>query len=148
MPSSQSGIATIFGFPGYSVNATDWTWTGIGTLFPQNFEFRDDFKLDILSDQDNEPQTVIASGQLYIAKLNFTPRAAAGTNTIANAKLSLAPPTPIARVTLANFMWAGANSATWFYAGGWRIAFTKDGIATYELEIRKSPNRDLTAAVT
>lgn len=144
--STQSGRATIFGFSGF--DGTGISYTGIGNLFPQNFDINDEFKLDELRDQDNEVQSFIASGRIYVAKLNFVPVADSGTNTIVNARLSLEPPAPLARVTLTNFPWAGANSATWVYSGGWRLAFTKDGVATYELEIRKSPDRDLSVPIT
>ena len=144
--SNQTGKATVFGFPGFT--GGDISWTGIGTLFPQNFDFNDEFELTELRDQDNEVQTYIASGRIYMAKLNFAPVAASGTNTLDNAKLSLPPPAMLARVTLANFPWAAANTATWVYTGGWRLAFTKNGVATYEMEIRMSPDRDLSVPIT
>jgi hypothetical protein len=142
MASNQTGRATIWGFAG------GVSWTGIGTLYKESGEFESEFKLDELRDDDNEPQGFIASGELYIARLVFTPVAASGTNTLANAALSLEPPAKLARVTLTSFAWAAANSATWVYAGGWKLAFKKDGLASYELMIKNSPLRDLSAPVS
>jgi hypothetical protein len=140
MASNQTGRATIFGFPG-SVS-----WTGIGTLYKESGDFSSEFKVDRLMDEDNEPQGLIASGEMYKATLQFTP--VSNGSTLAGARLSLEPPAKLARVTLTGFDWSGANSAQWVYTGGWKIAFKKDGIATYSLNIERSPLRDLSTPVS
>jgi hypothetical protein len=140
MASNQTGRATIFGFAGTI------SWSGIGTLYKESGDFASEFKLDRLMDEDNEPQGFIGSGEMYKAGLLFTPVSSG--STIAAAKLSLEPPAKLARVTLTSFAWATANSATWVYVGGWKIAFKKDGLATYALNIEKSPLRDLSTPVS
>lgn len=141
MASKQTGVAVIFGFPG------GVAFTGAGTFFNESGEFSHQVQLDEIRDEDNEVRTFIHSGELYEGRLLFTPRAAAGTNTLANAATSLAPPAKGAQVTLSSFKLAIANAADWVYVGGWRVAFRKNGVATYELFIKKSPNNDLSAAV-
>jgi hypothetical protein len=129
-----TGRATIFGFIG------DVSFSGIGTLFKESGEFEDDFVLDEVTDDLNDPTTLIGSKRVYNAKLMFTPMAASGgsggTNTLASAASSLAAPAMLAPVTLTNFKWCTANSANWVYVGGWKIAFKKNGVATYEMNIR------------
>jgi len=147
MASAQNGIAVVFGFSGFGV-PSDVAISGVGSLYPKNFRFNDEFKLDMVRDGDNEVTTLIASGKLYHARLEFTPRAAIGTNTIANARTSLAPPSPLAAVVLANFPWVTANTLKWAYTGGWGIAFVNDGVATYELNITAHATNDLSAPVT
>src|SRR4051812_21303765 len=95
MASNQTGKATIFGFPG-SVS-----WSGIGVLYKESGDFSSDFKLDRLMDDDNEPQGLIASGEMYKASLQFTPVSSG--STLAGARTSLAPPGKLAAVTLSGF---------------------------------------------
>lgn len=150
MAHKQTGVAVIFGFPG------GVSWTGIGTLFNESGDFEHNYQLDQVADEDNEVRTLIHSGETYDATLQFTPRAASGSNTITSAAASLAPPAKGATVTLGaavgggavDFKLAIANSTQWVYVGGWRVAFRKNGVATYELKIKRSPNYDLSAAVS
>ena len=145
MAHKQTGVAVVFGFPGAVA------WAGIGTLFNESGDFEHAYKLDQVEDEDNEVRTLIHSGETYEATLQFTPRAAVGANTVANAALSLAPPAKGSTVTLGgspNFALAIANSSQWVYVGGWRVSFRKAGVASYELKIKRSPNYDLSAAVT
>lgn len=150
MASKITGIAVIFGFPG------GVSWAGIGTLFNEAGTFDHNVIIDEVRDEDNELRSLAHSGETYDATLQFTPRAAAGTNTIANAAASLAPPAKGAAVTLGQAASAGAvdfklaiaNSSQWVYVGGWQVAFRKNGIATYELKIKRNPNYDVSAAVS
>ncbi len=150
MASKITGIAVIFGFAG------GVSWTGIGTLVNEGGEFEHNVQVDEVTDEDNEIISLAHSRESYDATLQFTPRAAAGTNTIANAATSLAPPAKGAVVTLGaeagggavNFKLAIANSNQWVYVGGWKTVFKKNGIATYELKIKRNPNKDLSTAVS
>lgn len=149
MASKITGIAVIFGFPG------GVSWSGIGTLFNEGGTFEHNVIVDEVRDEDNELRSLAHSGETYDATLQFTPRAGS-TNTIANAATSLAPPAKGAAVTLGaaagagavDFKLAIANSAQWVYVGGWRTVFRKNGIATYELKIKRNPNYDVSAAIS
>jgi hypothetical protein len=132
-----TGRATIFGFIG------DIAFTGAGTFVKNSGEVTDEFGLTELTDDLNDPITLVASGQKKKFKFQFTPIAASGTNTLANAAGSLAAPAMLAAVTLTNFKAAAVNAATWVYVGGWKLAFEKGGLATYELEIMKGEVNDL-----
>jgi hypothetical protein len=150
MASKITGIAVIFGFAG------GVSWSGIGTLFNEGGTFEHNVIVDEVRDEDNELRSLAHSGETYDATLQFTPRAATGTNTVTNAATSLAPPAKGAAVTLGaaavqgavDFKLAIANSAQWVYVGGWRTVFRKNGIATYELKIKRNPNYDVSATVS
>lgn len=145
MASSQTGRATVFGFNDGTV-----AYTGYGALLKDSGDFSHEFKLDELMDGDNQIVSLVASHGVYKATLTFSPVATTGTNTLANAKLSLEPPAKLARVTLASMAWAGGNHARWAYVGGWKISFKKDGIAVYTLDIMCSEDSgvDLSAPVS
>lgn len=148
MASAQSGIAVVFGFPG------GVAITGVATFgkfFNDSGDFSADHTLDEVRDEDNDVRTFIHSGEMLEANLNFTPRAPTldpthADNTKAKAKEALVKPTKGASVVLSNFAWAAAN-ATWSYVGGFRLAFSKAGVATYTMRIRKSPDYDVTTPV-
>lgn len=152
MASKQTGVAVIYGFPG------GVSWTGIGTaaFFNESGDFEAPITVDEVRDEDNELRTLIHSGETIDGTLQFTPRAPTGTNTKAAAANSLPPPAPGSKVTLGAAVGGGAvdfalgiaNAADWVYVGGWRVAFRKNGVATYELKIRRSRNNDISAAVT
>lgn len=142
MASKQTGVAVVFGFPG------NVAFTGSGTFFQESGSFEQDIKIDEVRDEDNELRTLIHSGETIEGNLMFTPRAAAGTNTLANAKLSLAPPAKGAQVTLTLFALAALNAADWVYVGGWKIDSKKDGVTTYAMKIKRSPNNDISVAVS
>jgi hypothetical protein len=139
-----TGRATIFGFIG------DHSWTGIGTLFNESAEISDEFTLTQLKDGDSVTQGLIASDPNRKMRLQFTPVSSSGTNTLANAALSLPAPAPLSRVTLTNYKDTTLNHARWVYTGGWKVGLKKDGLATYELEIMcsKDSNIDLSAPVS
>jgi hypothetical protein len=155
MSSLVKGVAVIFGFKG-GVNFVVGAAAALRNLFNESGEFSHDFQVDRVQDEDNEYRSLIGSGELFKAKLLFTPRAVAGTNTLANAAASLTPPDMLSTVILGaaagtgavDFKLSLANASTWVYVGGWRVAFKKNGVATYELEIERSANNDLSAAVT
>lgn len=144
MASAQRGIAVIFGFAG------GITVSGVGTLIQDSGEFDHEFKVAETSTADNELIGLVAHNGRYNANLMFTPRGATGTSTIASARLSLEPPAKLAKVTLATFDWATANHGRWVYVGGWKIAFKKDGTATYSLKISCSEDAtiDLSTVIT
>lgn len=137
-------MAVIFGLAG-SISAS-----GIGSFFQESGDFTHDFKVDEVHDGDNEVKSLIASGGMYTGNLLFTPRANANANNIANAAASLEPPAKLAAVTLSGFKLASANHGRWVYTGGWKVAFKKDGVATYALKIQCSEdaNVNLAAAVS
>lgn len=144
-----SGRATIFGFKG------GVSWTGIGTLFKENGEVVDTFEDIRLKDDFGKTKGKISNDRIFKFKFLFRPVAASGTNTVANARLSLEPPALNAAVTLGgggnDFDWSIANNAAsgglkWSYAGGWKLAFTNNGIATYEMEIEASADSTVNLA--
>ncbi len=132
----------IFGFAG------GVAFTGAGTFIKQSGEITHQYQLDEIVDDDNEIVTLIHSKEKYEFTFLFTPRAATGTNTLANAAASLEPPAKGAAVTLSTFKLASANAADWVYCGDWKLAFDQKGIATYSLKIMRSPNNNLSTAVT
>jgi hypothetical protein len=150
MASKITGIAVVFGFPG------GVAWAGaIKNLSNEGGDFEHNVQVDEVRDADNELMSLAHSGETYDATLQFTPRAASGTNTLASAAASLAPPEKGAAVTLGQAAGAGAvdfklavaNSSQWVYVGGWKTAFKKNGVATYELKIKRNPNADISTAV-
>lgn len=134
----QTGRATVHGFAG------GISFSGIGTLYSNSGEFTDEFTLRDLRDGQNDVKGHQASGRLWRAHLVFVPVAASGTNTLANAKTSLAPPGMLAVVTLSNFDYSGFN-IDWNYAGGWKVGFTRDDQASYELDLVANPDEDISA---
>lgn len=157
MASKQTGIAVVYGCPGTIVV----TGTAL-VLFNESASFESNFKVDEVRDEDNELRTLIHSGEVYDATLMFTPRAASGTNTLANAISSLLPPGKGSIVTL-SLMSRGATEGVgtghpmttafiatndWVYVGGWKIGHKKDGGTTYEFKIKRNPNFNIGAAVT
>lgn len=141
MATAQSGRATVFGFQGSA------SWSGIGTLFLDSGDFNDEFTFRELRDGSNEVKGFQSSGRLWRAHLVFVPVAASGTNTLANALTSLAPPAPLAEVTLSSFDYSAFNT-TWVYSGGWKLSFVKDDKPSYELDIVTNPDEDITGSVS
>jgi hypothetical protein len=140
MSAVLTGRATIFNFAG------NVAFTGAGTFVKENGEVMDEFDLKEFTDENDDPMTLVASKQKKRFKFQFTPIAAAGaSNTLANAALSLEPPAMLAAVTLTLFKIASMNTATWVYSGGWKLAFKKGDLATYDLEIIRGEANDLSA---
>jgi hypothetical protein len=154
MGSAIKGVAVIFGFRG-SVNYVVGAVAGLRNLFNESGDFSSDFQTDRVQDEDNDYRTLIGSGELYKAKLMFTPRGG-NANTLTEAAAALNPPDKLSTVILGaaagggavNFRLSLANSSQWVYVGGWRVAFKKNGVATYELDIERSPIYNLSAPVT
>jgi len=150
MASKYTGVAVIFGFPG-SVS-----FTGAGTFIKESGDFEQDIQVDEITDDDNELVTLTHSKESFIGTLLFTPRAATGvaSTSLASAKLSLAPPAPGSQVTLSGFSEPAVpgarkiNASDWVFVGGWKLAFKKNGVATYAMKIRRSPNNDISAQPT
>ena len=146
MASKLTGVAVIFGFRG------DIDFSGVGTFIKESGDFEHDVQIDELTDDDNELVTLAHSKESITGTLLFTPRSAkSGTagiqQSLASAKASLARPDKGAAVALSNFDLAELNTLAWVYVGGWKLAFTKKGMATYSLKIRSSPNNDLSLGV-
>lgn len=121
----------------------------MGTLFKQSGEFSDDFEKEELNDDSGAWQGRVSNNRKFMAKLVFTPVAAEGTNTIANAQTSLEPPAMNASVVLAGFDWALANSEDglkWMYDGGWKISGKNNGIWSYELNLIASADPEVDIA--
>lgn len=144
MASKYTGVAVIFGFPGTVA------FTGSGTFIKESGDLEHDVQIDEITDDDNELVTLLHSKESYIFTLLFTPRAASGSSTSrASAKASLAPPAKGAQVTLSGFdSGTLVNTSDWVYVGGWKLAFKKNGVASYSLKIRRSPNNDISAQPT
>jgi hypothetical protein len=157
MASAVSGIAVIFGFKG-SIDYKVATVAGLRNLFNQTGEFSDEFTNDMVEDEDNDVRSLIGSRRIYKARLSVIPRAAVGTNTLANAALSLTPPDMLSPVILGaaaggganvDFKLALANSSQWVYVGGWKLALKYNGVASFDLDIMRSgAGYDLSAAVS
>lgn len=142
MAAKLSGRATIFGFAGTVA------WTGIATFntggyMNESGEFSDDFKLDEVTDEFGDTVTLIGSNRKFKASINFTPVSDTGTNTLADAATSLEPPAMLSPVTFAAAKWATAITLKWVYVGNWKLAFKKDGVATYSLDILAHATNDL-----
>lgn len=140
MAATQRGRATIFGATG--------TVSGIATFFNEGYDLESDFQTDELRDEVNDLRGFVGSGEVYRATLRFTPVAASGTNTIANAKASLAPPAKLDVITLTAFDNALLNSPQWVYVGGWRQSGSRNGIATYELRIARGAVYDCSTSIS
>jgi hypothetical protein len=132
MPQTLTGRATISGFTG------GVSFTGIGTLFNESYDVAANSTVTELRDGLNKLQGLQFNEGELTMQLNFTPVASSGTNTIADAKASLAAPANGAIVTLSDFDLASLNHARWAYMGDWKIAGKKDGLATYALSIKCS----------
>lgn len=137
MSAALTGRATIFNFAG------NVAFTGAGTFIKENGEAMDEFEVKELTDENNDALTKIGSNQKKRFRFQFTPVAASGTNTLANAAASLEPPAMLAQVTLTLFKCASLNTATWVYTGGWKLAFKKGDLATYDMEIERGEANDI-----
>ena len=149
MASKQTGIAVCFGFPGAVAIAGIADFLG----FKDSGEFGADHSVDEVVDEDGDAQTLLHHGEKIEGTLNFTPRAKVGTNTNAQAKESLGKPEKGSTVTLSSFAAPATTgdwiNGTWVYVGGFKAAFSKAGVATYTMKIRRGPDGiNLTTAVT
>lgn len=135
-----TGKATVAGFAGTV------SWSGAGTFYKNTGELTTERKQDILFDDNNEPKgTITPSHGLQRFKFQFH----IATASTATAATALAEPTHPATVTLSGFTLAGVNHARWLVVpGSWRLAFSKDGIATYDLEIICSTDSGVNLATT
>jgi len=137
----QTGRGTVFGFAG------SISFSGYVNLYLNSGDFMDEFTLKELRDGTNELKGHIASGRVWRAHLIFVPVATTGSNTLATALTSLAPPEPLSVVTLSDFSYAALNT-NWSYAGGWKVGFSREDLATYELDIVTNPDTDITTIIT
>lgn len=144
----MSGVAVVFGFPGGVAIA------GLATFnqFNQSGDFSSSNQRDYVIDDDGEKRSVMNSGRLITATLTFTPRAATGTNTKANAREALPAPEEGSAVTLTGFQ-APAGAADWINKAdwslvSWKAGFRNNGVASYEITIERNPNYDISAAVS
>jgi hypothetical protein len=144
MGSKYTGVAVIQNFAG------NVSFVGAGTFIKDSGDLEQDIQVDELTDDDNELVSLLHSKESFIFTFLFTPRASIGglSNSLASAKASLAPPTIGAQVTLTSFPAPSGggdfiNRADWVYVGGFKLAFRKNGVATYAMKIRRSPNNDI-----
>lgn len=141
MPSVQTGKAVIFGFKGTVSGA------GVGgaaSFLNESGDISNDVKIDEIRNEDNELVGLIHSGQVFDASLTFTPAGGSISGVTAN----MTAPTLGGKVTLSGFQAVAMNQTDWVYVGGWKMAFKKDGIATYELKIKRSANFDISAVIS
>lgn len=144
MASIQTGVAVVYGFsPGGSVTTTtasaSGTVTGVASMFRDSGDLSSDIKIDEIRDEDNELVGCVHSGETFEFSLMFTPKGTtlAGATSAANA---LSPPIKGSAVVLAGFAddsVAPFINGAYLYVGGWKVSFKKDGIATYEMKIRR-----------
>lgn len=143
MASKYTGVAVIQNFPGTV------SFSGAGTFIKDSGDLEINIQVDEITDDDNELVALLHSNEKVTMNLLFTPRAATGgsAQSLASAKASLAPPAPGAVVTLTGFAAPSGsdfiNTANWVYVGGFRLAFRKNGVATYALKIMRSRNNDI-----
>lgn len=141
MPSLQTGIAVVFGFKGTVAGAG---LTGVASFLNESGDVSSDIKVDEIRNEDNDLVGLIHSGEVFDASLTFTPYGTAGAGVNALTAL-LKSPTIGGAVVLTNFRSVELNKADWVYVGGWKVAFKKDGVATYELKIKRAANNISTA---
>lgn len=142
---NQTGRATIAGFAG-SVS-----YTGSATLFKRSGNFKVNTKMTELRDDQDILRGHVAPTAEHEFSLTFTPVAASGTNTIANAQASLeAGPATMAAVTLADFDDSNVNHARWVYMGDWSVTYDATGIASCSMTIKCSADSgiDLATAIS
>jgi hypothetical protein len=142
MASVQTGKAVVFGFPG-TLTGTAFT----ATYIKDSGDVSADIKVDEIRDEDNELVGLVHSGETYELTLMMTPKS----STMALAKDQLSPPPMGTAITLSGFhddsSFAFIN-AVWSYVGGFKVAFKKDGIASYEIKLRRSRNNDIATVIT
>ena len=142
MASIQTGTAVVFGFPG-TFTGTNFTAT---TYFKDSGDVSADIKVDEIRNEDNELVGLIHSGESYEITLMMTPQS----TSLATAKTMLSPPPMGTAITLSNFHddsgFSFINGA-WSYVGGFKVAFKKDGVASYEIKLRRSRNNDISTVM-
>ncbi len=137
-----TGRAVIYGFPG-----TEGTGlAGIATFINDSGDISSDIKIDEIRNEANDLVGLVHSGEVFTASMMFTP-ATTAPGTLTALKALLVAPTIGAAVTLTLFDSPEMNKTDWVYAGGWKLSFKKDGIATYELKLMRSNAGNIAAAV-
>jgi len=147
MASKQTGKAVIFGCAGTITIATATI-----TLLNQGADFSANHQVDEIIDEDNEVLGLVHSHELIDATLSFIPVGGVdANNTKAKAKDALVKPSPGDVVALSGFAapagggdWKNKN---WSYVGGFKTVSRNNGVTTYEMNIRRSPNNDITTAI-
>lgn len=141
MAAVQTGVAVIYGMVGTDGLTT--TVSGFATFIKESADFTNDIKMDEIRDEDNDLVGMVSSGETFEATIMFTPKS----TTKALVAAGLTMPVVGATVTLGNFPDSVATpiiNGSWLYAGGWKLSFKKDGIATYEFKIKRG---SFTAAI-
>ncbi len=131
MAAAQTGVAVIYGMVGTDGLTT--TVSGFATFIKDSFDVTNDIKMDEVRDEDNDLVGMVSSGEKFEATIMFTPKS----TTKALVAAGLTMPVMGATVTLGNFpdsVSAPIINGAWLYAGGWKLAMKKDGIATYEFK--------------
>lgn len=149
MASINTGRATVFGGNG-SVAIAGFA---SATFFTDTTTIEHNYEVSELRDEDNELRGIIHHGEVYRATLLLTPISASGSlDSLTSAKNSMVAPPKGAAVTLAGFKAPASgqivNNSDWVYVGGWRLAFTRNGFATYELSIMRNPNHNISTATS
>ncbi len=135
---NQTGRATIAGFAGTV------SYTGSATLFKKSGNFKVTTKLTELRDEQDILRGHVGPTPEHEFSMTFTPVAASGTNTLANAKTSLAAgPATQAAVTLADFDDSTLNHARWVYMGDWAVTYDSAGLASCSLTIKCSADSSI-----
>ncbi len=141
MASVQTGTAVVYGFPG--------TFTGIvfsATYIKESGDITSDIKIDEIRDEDNELVGLVHSGETLDWALTLTPKS----TSLALAKEQLAAPLMGSKITLAGFHDDATSPFTngnWAYVGGFKVAFKKDGIASYDIKLKKHRSNDIALAI-
>jgi len=150
MASVQTGKAVVFGFPG--------TFTGTvfaATYIKESGDVSSNIKIDEIRDEDNELVGLVHSGETLEMTLMMTPIGTGATGQLANAKDQLSAPVMGSKITLTGFHDDATASpgvpfinGNWAYVGGFKVAFKKDGIASYEIKLMKHRSNDIALALT
>lgn len=140
MASVQTGTAVVYGFPGTFITAFT------ATYIKESGDVSSNIKIDEIRDEDNELVGLVHSGETLEMTLMMTPKS----TTLALAKEQLAAPPMGTKVTCSGFLDDTTSpfiNGAWAYVGGFKVAFKKDGIASYEMKLMKHRTNDIALAI-
>ena len=145
MASVQTGTAVVFGFPG--------TFTGLifaATYIKESGDVTSNIKIDEIRDEDNELVGLVHSGETLEFSLVMTPVGTTLATATTGAQDQLSAPVMGSKITLTGFkddVTSGFINGNWAYVGGFKVAFKKDGIASYEMKLMKHRTNDIALAI-
>lgn len=146
MASVQTGKAVVYGFPGNFTVGTVF----VATYIKESGDVSSTIKIDEIRDEDNELVGLVHSGETLEMTLMMTPVGTGASGQLADAKKQLSAPLIGSKITLVNFHDDDVPfiNGTWAYVGGFKVAFKKDGIASYEIKLMRHRTNDIALALT